>query len=263
MRINNLNNLILVISHRRSGTHVTIDSLINNFMNVSKKFIVLEQIFPNHPDHINLFSFKKRIHPKKTTIIKTHVTKDLKSQYRDSNSLSGPEKEFTLQILNNKPKIYVIRDGRDVMVSHYHYIKRMREYNVTFQEHLVKHLIPWKNHVEKWMEQEKIFIVKYEDFSSNYLEVLSRIAQFTNLEIKQNIKHIFGNISHNKLPFWKRIPKKILTSLSIVPKITAVLPRKGIVGDWKNYFDDESKKYYKKVAGEITLRLGYEKTLDW
>ena len=39
--------------------------------------------------------------------------------------------------------------------------------------------------------------------------------------------------------------------------------RKGIAGDWKNYFTERDKEIYKEEAGELLIRLGYERDLDW
>lgn len=39
--------------------------------------------------------------------------------------------------------------------------------------------------------------------------------------------------------------------------------RKGVAGDWKNHFTEEDKRVFKEEAGELLIRLGYEKNLDW
>lgn len=39
--------------------------------------------------------------------------------------------------------------------------------------------------------------------------------------------------------------------------------RKGITGDWKNYFSQEHKKAFKEAAGQLLIDLGYEKDMDW
>jgi len=39
--------------------------------------------------------------------------------------------------------------------------------------------------------------------------------------------------------------------------------RKGVSGDWKNHFTEEDKRVFKEEAGELLIRLGYERDLDW
>src|ERR1700752_104725 len=39
--------------------------------------------------------------------------------------------------------------------------------------------------------------------------------------------------------------------------------RKGIAGDWRNYFTDRVKTEFKKQYGKLLIDAGYEKNLDW
>ena len=39
--------------------------------------------------------------------------------------------------------------------------------------------------------------------------------------------------------------------------------RKGIVGDWRNYFSIEARKRFHGYAGEPLIELGYEKDDSW
>ena len=39
--------------------------------------------------------------------------------------------------------------------------------------------------------------------------------------------------------------------------------RKGIVGDWKNYFNKEAREIFNHYAGDQLIKLGYEKDRSW
>jgi hypothetical protein len=39
--------------------------------------------------------------------------------------------------------------------------------------------------------------------------------------------------------------------------------RKGIAGDWRNYFSDEIARRFKNRFGGVLRAIGYERTLDW
>jgi hypothetical protein len=39
--------------------------------------------------------------------------------------------------------------------------------------------------------------------------------------------------------------------------------RKGVAGDWRNVFTEEDKHVFKEVAGELLIKLGYEKDDSW
>ncbi len=39
--------------------------------------------------------------------------------------------------------------------------------------------------------------------------------------------------------------------------------RKGVAGDWRNYFDDDLKRRFKDVYGHLLIEWGYETSNDW
>jgi hypothetical protein len=64
-----------------------------------------------------------------------------------------------------------------------------------------------------------------------------------------------------------RIPTPREKAMSVL--VDAIQPKKshtfraGKTGGWREYFSDEHKKLFKDVAGDLLMRLGYEKTNDW
>lgn len=39
--------------------------------------------------------------------------------------------------------------------------------------------------------------------------------------------------------------------------------RRGVVGDWMNFFTEDDKRLFKSMAGSLLIELGYERDLDW
>lgn len=39
--------------------------------------------------------------------------------------------------------------------------------------------------------------------------------------------------------------------------------RRGLIGSWKEYFNEQHKEQFKKLAGSLLIKLGYEKNLNW
>lgn len=39
--------------------------------------------------------------------------------------------------------------------------------------------------------------------------------------------------------------------------------RKGSIGDWRNHFTEEHKRVFKELAGDLLIDLGYERDNDW
>jgi hypothetical protein len=44
---------------------------------------------------------------------------------------------------------------------------------------------------------------------------------------------------------------------------TLSFTRKGEVGDWRNYFTDEAKRWFGEIAGESLVRAGYASDAQW
>ncbi len=68
-------------------------------------------------------------------------------------------------------------------------------------------------------------------------------------------------LTRSPLPATRQL---ILDSLetSINPKKSPTF-RSGKTGEWKKYFTDEHKKIFKEVAGDLLVKLGYEKDNAW
>lgn len=176
----------------------------------------------------------------------------------------------------------VIRDGRDVMVSWYFHcynkndrfnerlvdrIKKARpfkdyddvEYNLSyFIEFLFETKEPlgftWVDFVNSWMAQESHF-VKYEALLDNAVLEVSRVIEgVLNLDVDQErLKKIV-----NKYAFRKQSAGRVEGD-----EVKNSFLRKGISGDWKNYFNNEASKLFDDYAGKELIELGYVKNHEW
>ena len=109
------NKNVLVISHRRSGTHLTIDSIRNNFKALRESpFVTLETLDHAHPDHLPVAEFRQSIsdHPR---VIKVHYLPDV------SEHLASEEARCAEDVFSQSKQIYVVRNGLDVLASLYEF----------------------------------------------------------------------------------------------------------------------------------------------
>ncbi len=179
------------------------------------------------------------------------------------------------------PHISIIRDGRDVLVSRafhlynspevtklFERIPEMAKLLVEFQadpwffhknpDQLLCHEVMvresvnwWKDHLiadEKAVElypKLPIRFVKYEDLHRDTQQERAKLFEFLNVDPKRAAK-IEG---HLKPGFEEERPSEFL--------------RKGVVGDWKNYFTDQTKKWFKEQVGEQLIKYDYVKSMDW
>jgi len=85
--------------------------------------------------------------------------------------------------------IYLLRDGRDVMVSYYHHLRALNGDDVDFSEivRTGRLLSPskWHDHVNAWRSNPfgaEILTVRYEDLLENPVSELRRVCEFAGIQ---------------------------------------------------------------------------------
>jgi hypothetical protein len=101
-------------------------------------------------------------------------------------------KSHDLPAPNHRRVVYLLRDGRDVMVSYHHFLEAVHRSKVDFHE-LIRtglSLIPckWHEHVEAWHSNAfgaEMLVVRYEDLIAQPVTELERFCQFIHLPRKR------------------------------------------------------------------------------
>ncbi len=237
---------IIIASHRRSGTHFLIDSLFNNFVDIKNGYVNLDRLLTTHNENLSISQFKKIISNRKKTILKTHTFGDF-STFTDK-IISCFIKE---EILPFAKIIYIHRDGKDVLNSLYYYLQSKGGKYKFFSEFIhsknkfdnyktyLNRIEFLREHKNSW-EKRDVFRIEYEYLKNDYNNNLEKIAKYLNLNLNQKIIKI-GIKKYNIL---QRGIRRIFPSMFIS---TAVLPRKGIIDDWKNNFSEKDLKYYNSI----------------
>jgi len=226
---------IMVASHRRSGTHLTIDSLINNLVGAGPSFVTLETLLPQHKEHLTLEEFESKRTANTTPIIKTHTLPDMEE-------LSGDEqaRAYAIALRENSRVIYVLRDGRDVMVSFFEFRRRHTAAfrSVTFDTFLRQSyrndLTPpacWAHHVNAWANTDNVLIVTYENYHNAFESTLSKLSKHVGLPVKN-----------------ETIDMVISRNADAEKASSSVLFRRGLVGDYINYFSKEDLDFFESEA---------------
>src|SRR5262249_36902744 len=87
-----------------------------------------------------------------------------------------------------KRVVYLLRDGRDAMVSYFHFEKSLHEDNGAFLKFVQKaDLWPckWYEHVERWLAnpyQCQLITIRYEDLLENTARELRRFCEFVGIK---------------------------------------------------------------------------------
>ena len=282
---------ILVASHERSGTHFLIDALRLNLKGASFPFVrpstpALETLtLPHDKDMFEQLSAHAAGAHGQFPIFKTHLLpSEIQAALSLPGFLTGAEKEFLEYIFEKALKVYIHRDGRDVLVSLYHFMRqgnglhlglssrlermsfqdfiRIPNYHIhtvrSFQAFDTNLITYWRNHVLEWTSLEGMTTVSYEELHGDMGQTLVGLSQQLNLEdhLAERVRGVPLR-KGNKYPLMARIMKKLglLDQRRTMVASTAVAPRKGIVGDWQNHFGPEDLEYFTENAGDQASRL--------
>jgi hypothetical protein len=256
---------IVIATHRRSGTHWTIDALRNNSSDINPKFLTLEQTEPSHHQPIPLEDFQAELESLSgQVLIKVHDLPSGKFWKLDD------ERHHALDILKKSTTIYVHRDGRDVMVSLYHYMKSFREdfADLSFSdfirmdneldgEPLMSRPAYWAYHVQTWLAHPNTISIAYESLETDFEATVEKMGNFLNIKLSNTLQTVDLHQSKHTQPITTRLLK--MMGLRRGKISTAVAPRKGKSGDWRNHFSDDDLDYFMSESGEVMRQLEYIK----
>jgi hypothetical protein len=164
---------------------------------------------------------------------------------------------------------FIFRDPRDVVVSHVFYVTEMelRHVHHTYYKSLpdfdarlkVSILGRPDSDVEfpdiaarftpylGWLDHDEVLAIHFEDLIHDRALALTRIMD-----------HL---LTRAPLPSTRQLIMDSLES-SINPTRSPTF-RSGKTGEWKKHFTEEHKKIFKDVAGDLLVKLGYEKNSNW
>jgi len=182
--------------------------------------------------------------------------------------------------------IYIVRDGRDVLISERfrnlveeskflkaddkRIIEELRKNQTPFTngtqsiftETVIRRVAKgWVTNVEETEEEGKRLFgkyycsLRYEDMLERPFEELSRLWKFLDVKqidgsLKEQIK---AEMESNPDEEWQAKRNE---------EIASFLP-KGHAGNWERLFTARDKSLFKEVAGEMLINWNYEKDLNW
>lgn len=166
---------------------------------------------------------------------------------------------------------FVLRDPRDVVVSHVHYVTEMEPRHAlhdyylhelhTFAERLSASItgledqsLPLPNIRQRfepfvgWLEAQAVLTLRYEELIQDRQEQLQKII---------------GHAIQRGLPLNCSITEAVeKVAVCINPQRSPTF-RKGKIGGWRESFNREHIRLFKEIGGDLLIRLGYEKDFDW
>lgn len=178
--------------------------------------------------------------------------------------------------------VVMFRDGRDIMVSYYFFslfpnedgdsaaIVRKTRREVPFEDYdnVKKNMsafvdyqfrptsepdFTWSQFVNRWLPKDPVQ-VRYEDLLDDCFGEMKRLLSDLGADelSDEALRSIVASYSFENQSQRRRGTEE-----------RGSVMRKGISGDWKNYFDREARRVFDRHGGEELIRLGYENDRSW
>lgn len=175
--------------------------------------------------------------------------------------------------------IHIIRDGRDALVSAAHHSRNFgmgknagtrrgsrlddpggADESVFAGNSLARMAAEWAARVGRTVEDgpallgDNYTMVRYEDLLEGPEREMARLLSFLGAEAgTEVVGRCVAAASFERLSGGRRRGEEDATSFF----------RKGVSGDWKNVFTEQDREVFKREAGGLLVRLGYERDDGW
>jgi hypothetical protein len=248
---------------------------------INGKYYYNEYLFPRVTrDEVYLVSFPRSgntwlrcmlaslVHDRELTpeLVETTVPDVHKSRRR--GTLQPPTRPLAIKSHSPYIKIpskviYVVRDGRDALISYYHYlIRRSRAESERVSLSMSPGAFfscdklwpsPWHLHIMGWMDglslwqEDHYRIVRYEDLLQSPTTQLASIAQFIGLSAdERSVQRAIARTTRSRLA-----ELEADAGLGTLGYISLDTPR------WQNCLSNVDLAQFEALAGAALLRLGY------
>jgi Sulfotransferase domain len=156
--------------------------------------------------------------------------------------------------------IYLVRDGRDVMVSYFHHLTALGN-RLDFLKLVAtgEGLFPcrWHEHIDAWTANPhgaQMITVSYEMLKRDTVTELKRICDFAGLECEQTM--LESAVQNSTFEILREKEKKFGWADSVWPKDKAFV-RRGKVGSFKDEMPGAVLKAFMEQSEPTLKRLGY------
>lgn len=175
------------------------------------------------------------------------------------------------RLLPDSQIIWLVRDGRDVLTSGtFDWVQRESKDSIRYRYLVSQEMAVspdrffddaviqqwaehWREVGECALQANLVNPVRYEEMKRNHSVELQRLFK----ELKVNCDAQIAESCADATTFKKTTGRDAGDSQ---PTAKA---RKGISGDWKNYFTRQDGELFHKIAGELLVKLGYEASDAW
>lgn len=152
------------------------------------------------------------------------------------------------------PAIYIIRDGRDAVVSlAHHTMDNNKKRGLNFYDTLKEVILSaegsyfggWGQHVQKWTERADL-IIRFEDLILEPIKTIEKIKPFITLPNPTLAPPNFQDLRSKKYTYGRRRKKNRESFF-----------RRGIIGSWKDEMPLDLQKLFIEIHGNMLIQNKY------
>jgi hypothetical protein len=159
---------------------------------------------------------------------------------------------FIKSVFPDAKLIAISRDGRDVLVSEKYFLRNEAGRAQSFEASVRQ----WRQAMEaqfRYAEEYGIHTLSYEGLLADPAPLVRELLQF--LGLPDDAETVADMIHRSSFQF--------ITGRKPGQEKRDSFYRKGTAGDWKNHFTAEDSRTFKEIAGDLLIRLGYERDDHW
>ncbi|XP_074076370.1 sulfotransferase 2A1-like [Macrotis lagotis] len=244
---------VILVTYPKSGTHWMIDILSLIYSKGDPTWVKSASSWKRSPwiEHLNSLE-----------VIKTKADPRLFTSHLPIHLF--PKSDF----ISKAKVIYVARNPKDVLVSFYNFVHELPIFQSFSNFYGLPSLLPnsllvlygsWFDHVKGWLplnDSKNFLFLTYEELHQDLKVSVEKICQFLDKDLsEEEISSVIENASFQVMKNHMLENNEAIIRENVEPFKVMVL-RKGICGEWKNYFTVTQMETFNNIYQENMKGLG-------